>query len=228
MSYSLLIPIKFDYNNFYNYLVDNQQKIYYYFTGSSNPTYNPQYRKSANLPNNYISINNTKIYFKISNQATKTILFIIPKLYNNDLYGDHYTFGIEKLDQVTILTNPPKQKNMDTIFFHKTIQIPETNNTGYKVQTRCHFRNMSDIISVSDIICTNEKDSYMIDKFPFEKKFPLQDPKDIEYITELICRPFIGIINQGGKIIYKGKKGGLYFLSKNRKKYLKNIKILHK
>ena len=52
-------------------------------------------------------------------------------------------------------------------------------------------------------------------------KFPLQHSNDIDYITEIIFRPFIGSINKGGKFLYKGNKGGIYFISNNTKRYIK-------
>ena len=97
------------------------------------------------------------------------------------------------------------------VFFHKTIQIPIL--TG-KNQSRCYFPDGIQISQIDNIICHQEKNKIMKDKFPYHH------PRDIEIITEIISRPFIGIVNLGGDI-HIGKRGGKYIIKNNKKCYIK-------
>jgi hypothetical protein len=97
-------------------------------------------------------------------------------------------------------------------FFHKTIQDPI--RTG-KLPSKCYFSDGISISQIENIICEQEKSSNMKTKFPFDH------PRDIEIITEIISRPFIGIVNLGGAKVHTGKRGGKYILVKNKKRYIK-------
>ena len=193
----------FDYTTFYNYYNDKTKLIndptpsdIYYFLYPSGPRItNPI--KSVNS-DYYITISGgIRVY--ISQLVNGDILFTIPNEINSLFYADHYHFGLQIKDERTKLLIP-SYKNVPTVFFHKTIQLPHPLSNGGKDTRHCWFRNGSYITDIKDIICTQETSSRMIGKFPFNFS------KDIEFIQEIISRPFLGILNQGGGDKYTVKK----------------------
>jgi hypothetical protein len=203
----------FDYDTFYSYyndnanlLIDNApQDIYYFIRQQGSNKLGPRKTKTSNY---YITISNgNKLY--VSQLVNGDILFTILNDINGVLYADHYHFGLQnKYENIT----SSKSKIISTIFFHKTIQVPSTiPKNGGKYTKNCWFEDGISITDIKDIICMQEKSATMAKNFPFPSTFTL----DIEFIQEIISRPFLGILNQGGAYKYTVKN--LKELAKKRK-----------
>lgn len=183
----------FDYSTFYNYytnpqnlLIDNNPNTMIYFIG------NKQNRSTT--PNTYITIAQKKIFITDMKDSKKQLLFSTKEhIVNNIIYDNHYHFGIEPKIERSSLNNIP----INTIFFHKTLQLPSTNDT-FKIS--CYFRDGTSITDIEQIICTNQKNSIFKNNFSFNflAYNKLTYNEDLEFISEIISRPFLGIKNPGG------------------------------
>lgn len=182
------MSIKFDYDVFYQYytninnlLIDNNPPITFFYIRTN------VLDSNETSPRFFIYINNIAVYITYLSKHKQEILFSIPTIINNKVYDNHYHFGIEKKDERTKLFNLPEkpQKNIDTIYFHKSTQVPSISD---KERKDCWFRNGTHITDVSDIICTQLMSCKMRDKFNFDC--------DLAYINEIISRPFL---NNGGR-----------------------------
>jgi len=189
-----MTPFLFEYAKFYTYYMDTTNLIQsytraplYYFKNNPGPRIIQP--KPGILPRFYIQISGgVKVY--VSPLATNEILFTIPNNINSKLYSDHYHFGLNNTNEMTSLMQ--SFGNIPNVFFHKTIQLPHPLSNGGKAIQNCWFRDKMTMTNVKDVICTQQKSARMLDKFPFHFA------KDIEFIQEIIARPFLGIQNQGG------------------------------
>jgi hypothetical protein len=186
----------FDYSRFYNFYTDRQNLILdpittdvYYFLDIPRPTVSTP-EKTINS-DYYMTISGNKIY--VSQIVNGDILFTIPNLINGFVYADHYHFGLDMRNDKSVLNT--SVGTVPTVFFHKTIQLPQPlSKTGGKDTVHCWFRNGTIIVDVKDIICTQQKTGKMNKKFPFPQTFTT----DFEFLQEILTRPFLGIQNQGG------------------------------
>lgn len=203
----------FDYSVFYDYytdsrnlLQDHNQKDYLHFFLDI-PRRTRQQSTRIPYPTYYITINGVKVYITLLNK--RRILFTLPTFIDNAMWANHYHFGLDLfVDRTSNLKPKPK---IPLVFFHKTVQNPPQNG---KQEKRCFFRNGCTISEIETVICEQEKNTIMSDKFPFDF------PQDIEFIKEIIARPFIGIVNFGGSTIQTGKKGGKYIIKDGKKRYV--------
>jgi hypothetical protein len=218
----------FDFNTFYNYYINVTNLLHdpttiaiSYFTHNPRPTISTPSLKSNS--NYYITIGGgiIRVYITVlldyngQPLPSKNLLFTIPTLINNIYYDNHYHFGLQQIDERTILLNPIYKK-IPSIFFHKTIQLPPPLSTGGKNTMHCWFRDNISISKVEDIICTQERSSQIKNKFPWDFQ------RDVEFISEILSRPFLGILNPGGGGIHIGKRGGKYKIKNGKKIYIKN------
>jgi hypothetical protein len=208
------MPFNFDYATFYNYYTDkknlliNNNPIDIYFF-PQNPLLTLELPDKKVTSNYYITIGGIHVYISLIGK-NNNIIFTIPNDINGVFYDDHYHFGLQLKDEKTILL-VPSYKKIPTVFFHKTVQLPYPLSKGGKDSTLCWFRDGISITNIKDIVCTQEKSTTMNVKFPFPSTFTL----DMDFIQEIISRPFLGIRNQGGAYKYTVKN--LKELAKKRK-----------
>jgi hypothetical protein len=172
-------PFIFDYNNFYKYytdkknlLVDSNPPATFYYKTFSNKLYT-----ETNLKH-YISIDNVRFYITTINNDR--LLFTFPQLIDGKYWDFHYHFGI----------NPNFSRNNikgRAIFFHRTEQIPASKT---RRMDNCYFLDKTPITEVADILCVQQAETYMGNKF--------QKINEVKYIQEIISRPFLGIQLNGG------------------------------
>ena len=122
------------------------------------------------------------------------------------------------LDEVTekdfTFTKIKINPNEKLIYFHKTIQKPDDpiNLTGTNEHNRCYFQNNIKIKKLKYILCTNESQRYMENKFSKE---------ELHEIYEIISRPFLDDIMNN---IHNNKKK----VKKTKSKSRKHIKTFRK
>lgn len=109
-----------------------------------------------------------------------------------------YKFSIKNANKLNILDDSSSISDIETIkpieeiYFHKTIQVPSTNNMiGHIKHKSCKFNNNITIDNVYYIICNPEKE---LNTKTMESSFLLNE---LEQIREIISRPFKH--HRGGK-----------------------------
>jgi hypothetical protein len=119
------------------------------------------------------------------NNKNDGLLFTIPTQIDDKLWDFHFHFG-----KTTIQRN---KKDIKVVFFHKTIQDPQKNG---KVRDNCYFPQKMKIKDIAEIICVQEKNSKMGEKF-------LEDTDDFNYIKEILSRPFLKPPSNNTKLSFR-------------------------
>jgi len=191
----------FNYDTFYKYYTtesnletDNlsPKEIWYYLKVCSRT----QQPEQSFLSQRFITVHNTKIYIsKIGDENNKNdgLLFTIPTQIDDKLWDFHFHFG-----KTTIQRN---KKDINVVFFHKTIQDPQKNG---KVRENCYFPQKMKINNIADIICVQEKNSKMGKKF-------MEDTDDFNYIKEILSRPFLKPKLSFRDALLRNKSGGGHY-----------------
>jgi hypothetical protein len=183
-------------------IIDNSQ--------SSSKSSNSNSSKSNNFNSNDSNTNN------LHNNITKNII---------DIQEPTEIIDLDKLDFVKtkIKINP----NEKIIFFHKTIQHPDspTSNiidpsklTGKNEHIKCYFQNNIKLTKVKYLLCMDETNKHMIKQFP-NKNF-------LQQIDDIIRTPFLNSIKYKKKKEKKYNKTKSYNKKKtriSRKKYINQI-----
>lgn len=197
----------FNYDTFYKYYTteshletDNSspKEIWYYLKVCSR---NQQPEQSFLSPH-FITVNNTKIYIsKMGDENNKNdgLLFTIPTQIDDKLWDFHFHFG-----KTTIQRN---KTDINVVFFHKTIQDPQKNG---KVRDNCYFPQKMKIKDIAEIICVQEKNSKMGEKF-------LEGTDDFNYIKEILSRPFLKPPSNNTKLSFRDALTSNHSSSHNHK-----------
>lgn len=183
---------KFNIQTFFNYyknparvFVDQNPPITNFFDANNNLV-------TKQLSGEYITINGQNLYITnyIDPSGVEHMLFTIPTDIENNgtLWDIHYHFGINKKYNSKRYTRK-SYKPIRAIFFHKTIQIP---NSGTKDAPKCHFYEGIPLYRISRVKCVSHGTERMEDIFP-------TNTDDYTYISEIIRRPFYNTPVTGGK-----------------------------
>ena len=175
----------FDYNKFYKYYTtdsnletDTTEKYtnYYPKTYSKIP-------KRETLSKKFIWINNKQVYITqiIENEKDELLFSLPPEENTSERWDDHFHFGIDHNIRIKDpITN--KNKKVTGVFFHKTVQHPETG--GGKELISCYFPPKMeinrDMKNFEEMKCLQR--GYNMNQ--------LYTERDFHYLNEIISKPF--------------------------------------